>query len=89
MSTKPDTLSRCHNHKEVHNPKQIMLEERQFIGFKAEVATDIISQIRDAQEDDKSLEVLIQSTKEKDKLPPSIQKQYSHNTWEQELLCTK
>ena len=57
MSNKPDALSRRSDHTDVPNPKQIMLPEERFIGFKADLSVDIISLIRDAQSDDESREV--------------------------------
>lgn len=86
MSNKPDALSQRSDHLDVPNPKQVMLLEERFVGFRAELTTDIISLIRDAQSNDESLETLIQSTREKDKLPPSIRKQYHKYTWSEELL---
>lgn len=63
-----------------------MRPEEHFIGFRADLSTDIISLIHNAQSDDKSLKTLIQSTQQKEQLPPSIQKQYDKYSWEEALL---
>ncbi|QRV90618.1 Retrotransposable element Tf2 protein [Ceratobasidium sp. AG-Ba] len=76
MSTKPDALSRRHNHADIPNFKQIMIALEEFKGFKANLELDIISRIRESFLEDKSLTTLISSTQNKEDLPPSIKTQY-------------
>ncbi|QRV96785.1 Retrotransposable element Tf2 protein [Ceratobasidium sp. AG-Ba] len=47
MSTKPDALSRRHDHADIPNPEQIMIAAEKFKGFKANLELDIISMIRE------------------------------------------
>ena len=86
MSDKPDTLSRWSNHKDVPNPAQTMIAAKHFLGFLATNATDIITVIKESQEDDESTSTLISSTREKETLPPSVQKGYRKYSWEEGLL---
>ena len=74
MSEKPDALSRRSDHKDIPNPAQTMIAAERFRGFRATDTTDIISAIREAQEDDESLAALISSTQARETLPPSVQK---------------
>ena len=69
MSDKLDALSRLSNHKDIPNPVQTMIAAERFLGFRATDATDIITAIREAQEDDESMSTLISSTREKGTLP--------------------
>ncbi|QRV83894.1 Retrotransposable element Tf2 protein [Ceratobasidium sp. AG-Ba] len=78
MSNKPDALSRRHDHEDIPNPQQIMINAERFKGFKANIEIDIISMIRESLSDDESLTTLIESTKKKEDLPPSIRKQYDN-----------
>jgi hypothetical protein len=86
MSNKPDALSRRHNHADIPNPAQVMIAAERFNGFRAETDLDIISEIKEAQQEDESLLTLLTSRKEKENLPPSIKKQYAKYAWEEELL---
>ncbi|QRV73577.1 Retrotransposable element Tf2 protein [Ceratobasidium sp. AG-Ba] len=86
MSNKPDALSRRHDHEDIPNPQQIMINAERFKGFKANIEIDIISMIREGLSDDKSLTTLIASTKKKEDLPPSIRKQYDKYEWKEDLL---
>jgi transposase InsO family protein len=63
-----------------------MIAAERFIGFRAETEIDIISALQEGQEDDKSLTTLIESTKKKEDLPPSIRKQYKKYEWKEGLL---
>ena len=63
-----------------------MITSEKFRGFRAEEAIDIISEIREAQQEDESLTTLITSTKEKDNLPTSVKKQFVKYSWEEDLL---
>ncbi|QRV74416.1 Retrotransposable element Tf2 protein [Ceratobasidium sp. AG-Ba] len=89
MSNKPDALSRRHDHEDIPNPQQIMINAERFKGFKANIEIDIISMIREGLSDDKSLTTLIASTKKKEDLPPSIRKQYDKYEWKEDLLWYK
>ncbi|QRV83882.1 Retrotransposable element Tf2 protein [Ceratobasidium sp. AG-Ba] len=86
MSNKPDALSRRHDHEDIPNPQQIMINAERFKGFKANIEIDIISMIRESLSDDESLTTLIGSTKKKEDLPPSIRKQYDKYEWKEDLL---
>ncbi|QRV83029.1 Transposon Tf2-7 polyprotein [Ceratobasidium sp. AG-Ba] len=86
MSNKPDALSRRHDHEDIPNPQQIMINAERFKGFKANIEIDIISMIREGLSDDESLTTLIASTKKKEDLPPSIRKQYDKYEWKEDLL---
>ncbi|QRW01159.1 Retrotransposable element Tf2 protein [Ceratobasidium sp. AG-Ba] len=86
MSNKPDALSRRHDHEDIPNPQQIMINAKRFKGFKANIEIDIISMIRESLSDDESLTTLIESTKKKEDLPPSIRKQYDKYEWKEDLL---
>ncbi|QRW07646.1 Retrotransposable element Tf2 protein [Ceratobasidium sp. AG-Ba] len=86
MSNKPDALSRRHDHEDIPNPQQIMINAERFKGFKATIEIDIISMIRESLSDDESLTTLIESTKKKEDLPPSIRKQYDKYEWKEDLL---
>ncbi|QRV85410.1 Retrotransposable element Tf2 protein [Ceratobasidium sp. AG-Ba] len=86
MSNKPDALSRRHDHEDIPNPLQIMINAERFKGFKANIEIDIISMIREGLSDDESLTTLIESTKKKEDLPPSIRKQYDKYEWKEDLL---
>ncbi|QRV84964.1 Retrotransposable element Tf2 protein [Ceratobasidium sp. AG-Ba] len=86
MSNKPDALSRRHDHEDIPNPQQIMINAERFKGFKANIEIDIISMIRESLSDDESLTTLIKSTKKKEDLPPSIKKQYDKYEWKEDLL---
>ncbi|QRV73869.1 Retrotransposable element Tf2 protein [Ceratobasidium sp. AG-Ba] len=63
-----------------------MINAERFKGFKANIEIDIISMIRESLNDDKSLTTLIESTKKKEDLPPSIRKQYDKYEWKEDLL---
>ncbi|QRV80264.1 Retrotransposable element Tf2 protein [Ceratobasidium sp. AG-Ba] len=89
MSNKPDALSRRHDHEDIPNPQQIMINAERFKGFKANIEIDIISMIREGLSDDESLTTLIASTKKKEDLPPSIRKQYDKYEWKEDLLWYK
>ncbi|QRV79674.1 Retrotransposable element Tf2 protein [Ceratobasidium sp. AG-Ba] len=65
MSNKPDALSRRHDHEDIPNPQQIMINAERFKGFKANIEIDIISMIRESLSDDESLTTLIESTKKR------------------------
>ncbi|QRW12452.1 Retrotransposable element Tf2 protein [Ceratobasidium sp. AG-Ba] len=86
MSNKPDALSRRHDHEDIPNPQQIMINAERFKGFKANIEINIISMIRESISDDESLTTLIESTKKKEDLPPSIRKQYDKYEWKEDLL---
>ncbi|QRV79897.1 Retrotransposable element Tf2 protein [Ceratobasidium sp. AG-Ba] len=86
MSNKPDALSRRHDHEDIPNPQQIMINAERFKGFKATIEIDIISMIRESLSNDESLTTLIESTKKKEDLPPSIRKQYDKYEWKEDLL---
>ncbi|QRW13242.1 Retrotransposable element Tf2 protein [Ceratobasidium sp. AG-Ba] len=86
MSNKPDALSRRHDHEDIPNPQQIMINAERFKGFKANIEIDIISMIRESLSNDESLTTLIESTKKKEDLPPSIRKQYDKYKWKEDLL---
>ncbi|QRV84915.1 Retrotransposable element Tf2 protein [Ceratobasidium sp. AG-Ba] len=86
MSNKPDALSRRHDHEDIPNPQQIMINAERFKGFKANIEIDIISMIKESLSDDESLTTLIESTKKKEDLPPSIRKQYDKYEWKEDLL---
>ncbi|QRV82833.1 Transposon Tf2-7 polyprotein [Ceratobasidium sp. AG-Ba] len=86
MSNKPDALSTRHDHEDIPNPQQIMINAERFKGFKANIEIDIISMIREGLSDDESLTTLIASTKKKEDLPPSIRKQYDKYEWKEDLL---
>ncbi|QRV73872.1 Retrotransposable element Tf2 protein [Ceratobasidium sp. AG-Ba] len=86
MSNKPDALSRRHDHEDIPNPQQIMINAERFKGFKANIEIDTISMIRESLSDDESLTTLIESTKKKEDLPPSIRKQYDKYEWKEDLL---
>ena len=86
MSTKPDALSRRHDHNDIPNPKQVMIAAERFIGFKADTQLDIITAIQEGQQEDESLQTLIYSTKEKENLPPTVKKQFNKYQWEENLL---
>ncbi|QRV77082.1 Retrotransposable element Tf2 protein [Ceratobasidium sp. AG-Ba] len=75
MSNKPDALSRRHDHEDIPNPQQIMINAERFKGFKANIEIDIISMIRESLK-----------YKEKEDLPPSIRKQYDKYEWKEDLL---
>ncbi|KAG8737334.1 hypothetical protein FRC10_008302 [Ceratobasidium sp. 414] len=86
MSDKPDALSRRHNHADIPNPAQTMIAAEQFLGFRVETEIDLISAIQEGQEEDESLSTLISSTKAKESLPPSVQKQFRKYKWEEGLI---
>ncbi|KAF8697673.1 hypothetical protein RHS03_07742, partial [Rhizoctonia solani] len=86
MSEKPDALSRRPDHLDIPNKEQIMIDPKHFLVMKAEVTTDIISQIREAQEEDESIQTLIATVKHKEELPPSVAKQFAKYQWKEELL---
>lgn len=86
MSEKLDALSRRHDHADIPTPAQIMIASERFQGFRAEPTIDIISEIKEAQTEDESLQTLIESTKKKEELPPSIKKQYRKYNWTENLL---
>ncbi|QRW25134.1 Retrotransposable element Tf2 protein [Rhizoctonia solani] len=86
MSEKPDALSRRPDHLDIPNKEQIMIDPKHFLVMKAEVTTDIISQIREAQDEDESIQTLIATVKHKEELPPSVAKQFAKYQWKEELL---
>ncbi|KAF8761559.1 hypothetical protein RHS01_00207 [Rhizoctonia solani] len=86
MSEKPDALSRRPDHLDIPNKEQIMIDPKHFLVMKAEVTTDIISQIREAQDEDESIQTLIATVKHKEELPPSVAKQFTKYQWKEELL---
>lgn len=79
-------MSRRSDHKDIPTAEQTMISPERFIGFKADIGDDIISLIREAQQDDESMETLIKSTRDKNSLPPSIRKQYDKYEWQEDLL---
>lgn len=86
MSNIPDALSRRHDHADIPNPAQVMIAVEHFKGFRAEDGINIISTIHEAQEDNESLMMRIQSTKNKEDLPPSVKRQCMKYAWEEGLL---
>lgn len=88
LSGKPDALSRRYNHTEIPNRAQTMIAVEKFRGFKGEVKIDIISEIKEAQQEDENIAPLIQSTKEKDSLPPTVQKGFKHFTRKKDCFGT-
>ena len=63
-----------------------MIAAERHIGFRAEDNIDIILAIQEAQGEDESMEVLVNSIKQKKELPPSIRKQYDQYEWKENLL---
>jgi hypothetical protein len=86
MSTKPDALSRRHDHAEVPEAPQVMIDAVKFIGFRAELSSGITEAIREGQTEDESIQDLIQSTRNKENLPVTVRKQFQRYSWEEGLL---
>src|SRR5881394_4664334 len=86
MSNKPDALSRRHDHNDTPIPPQVMIPTERLIGFSSSVMGDLLEELREAQGEDESLTTLIDSTRNKDNLPPSVRKQFDRYSWEDGLL---
>jgi hypothetical protein len=63
-----------------------MISAENFKGFSALMSNNIIAEIKEALEEDKSLETLIKSTKRKEDLPPSVKKQFKDYQMSEDLL---
>lgn len=72
MSTKPDILSRRGDHAEPASLEQIMLSADKFIGFKANIIEDLPTALKEAQNEDESLETLITTIQKIETLPASV-----------------
>jgi hypothetical protein len=86
MSTKPDALSRRHDYTDEPEVPQVMVDKVKFIGFKVEITAKVMQDIREAQEEDESLQGLIRNTRNKDNLPATVRKQFHRYSWEGGLL---
>jgi hypothetical protein len=86
MSTKPDALSRRHDHTEIPDAPQVMIDTVKFVGFKTELSSGMIEAIREAQMEDESLQDLIRNTRNKDNLPVTVRKQFHRYAWEEGVL---
>jgi hypothetical protein len=86
MSTKLDALSRRHDHAEVPDAPQVMIDAIKFVGFRAELSSGMSEGIREAQAEDESLQDLIRNPRNKENLPVTVRKQFHRYAWEDGLL---
>ncbi|CCO34985.1 Retrotransposable element Tf2 155 kDa protein type 1 [Rhizoctonia solani AG-1 IB] len=86
QSQKPDTLSRRADHSEIEPSPQIMLPETQFEGFGAEIATPLLEQIKEALQDDPSLDTVMAAAADPDSMPHSIAAKFKDYTLQDGLL---
>ncbi|CCO34997.1 Retrotransposable element Tf2 155 kDa protein type 2 [Rhizoctonia solani AG-1 IB] len=86
QSQKPDALSMRADHNEIEPSPQIMLPETQFEGFGAEVTTLLLEQIKEALQDDPSLDTVIAAAAHPDSMPHSIAAKFKDYTLQDSLL---
>ncbi|CCO34607.1 Retrotransposable element Tf2 155 kDa protein type 3 [Rhizoctonia solani AG-1 IB] len=86
QSQKPDALSRRTDHNEIEPSPQIMLPETQFEGFGAEVTTSVLEQIKEALQDDPSLDTVIAAAADPDSMPHSVAAKFKDYTLQDGLL---
>ncbi|CEL56625.1 hypothetical protein RSOLAG1IB_07950 [Rhizoctonia solani AG-1 IB] len=86
QSQKPDALSRCTDHSEIEPSPQIMLPETQFEGFGAEVTTSLVEQIKEALQDDPSLDTVMAAATDPDSMPHSIAAKFKDYMLQDSLL---
>src|SRR5436190_17176129 len=86
QSEKPDALSRRSDHQEIPTAEEVMIAAERFVGFKAQLGVDLIEQLKEAQQEDESLETLIHSVRRKEELLASVKKQYKRYEWKEDLL---
>jgi hypothetical protein len=86
MSEKLDNLSRRSNHNDIASVEQVMISTENFKGFSVMMSSNIIAEIKEALEEDKSLKSLIESTKGKEDLLPSVKKQFKDYNMSENLL---
>ena len=48
------TAHNRHDHQEIPTAEEVMIEAERFIGFKAQIGIDLIEQITESQQEDKS-----------------------------------
>ncbi|CCO37891.1 Retrotransposable element Tf2 155 kDa protein type 3 [Rhizoctonia solani AG-1 IB] len=86
QSQKPDALSRRADHNEIEPSPQIMLPETQFEGFGAEISTSLLEQIKEALQDDPSLDTVIAAAADPDSMPHSVAAKFKDYTLQDGLL---
>ncbi|CEL52857.1 Retrotransposable element Tf2 155 kDa protein type 1 OS=Schizosaccharomyces pombe (strain 972 / ATCC 24843) GN=Tf2-1 PE=4 SV=1 [Rhizoctonia solani AG-1 IB] len=88
QSQKPDTLSRRMDHSEIEPSPQIMLPETQFEGFGAEITTPLLEQIKEALQDNPSLDTVMAAAADPDSMPHSITAKFKDYTSQDSLLLS-
>lgn len=63
-----------------------MIPAEKFKGFKADLTTDMVQELKGAQEEDDLITDLIRNVNNKDNLPATIQKQFRRYSMENGLL---
>ncbi|CCO35894.1 Retrotransposable element Tf2 155 kDa protein type 3 [Rhizoctonia solani AG-1 IB] len=86
QSQKPDALSRRADHSEIEPSPQIMLPETQFEGFGAEITTPLQEQIKEAMQDNPSLDTVMAVAADPDSMPHSIAAKFKDYTLQDSLL---
>ncbi|CCO36973.1 Retrotransposable element Tf2 155 kDa protein type 2 [Rhizoctonia solani AG-1 IB] len=86
QSQKPDALSRRVDHSEIEPSPQIMLPETQFEGFGAEITTPLLEQIKEALQDNPSLDTVMAAAADPDSMPHSIAAKFKDYTLQNGLL---
>ncbi|CCO34604.1 Retrotransposable element Tf2 155 kDa protein type 1 [Rhizoctonia solani AG-1 IB] len=86
QSQKPDALSRRADHSEIEPSPQIMLPETQFEEFGAEIATPLLEQIKEALQDDPSLDTVLAAAADPDSMPHSVAAKFKDYTLQDRLL---
>ncbi|CCO31697.1 Retrotransposable element Tf2 155 kDa protein type 1 [Rhizoctonia solani AG-1 IB] len=86
QSQKPDALSRRADHSEMEPSPQIMLLETQFEGVGPEIAAPLLEQIKEALQDDPSLDTVMAAAADPDSMPHSIAAKFKDYTLQDGLL---
>ncbi|QRV92840.1 Retrotransposable element Tf2 protein [Ceratobasidium sp. AG-Ba] len=86
QSEKPDALSRRADHVPSEPEPQVMLPEHLFLGNSAEMSAPLMTRIKDALQDDPSLQLTLEAATSMDKLPQSVASKFKDYSMNEGLL---
>ncbi|QRV99683.1 Retrotransposable element Tf2 protein [Ceratobasidium sp. AG-Ba] len=86
QSEKPDALSRQANHVAAEPEPQVMLPEHLFLGYSADMSAPLTARIRDALQDDPSMQLTLEAASSMDKLPQSVASKFKDYSMSEGLL---
>jgi hypothetical protein len=86
QSQKPDALFRHVDCNEIEPSPQIMLPETQFEGFGAKITTWLLEQIKEALQDNPSLDTMLAAAADPDSMPHSIAAKFKDYMLQDSLL---